>query len=62
MKLFNKYETNIEIQDLGLKNYINLSPLMVVKTTPKKYLIKVFLMFSSSLLQEKETLICEWIS
>jgi small subunit ribosomal protein S7 len=33
MKLFNKYDTNIEVQDLGLRNYINLSPLIVVKTT-----------------------------
>ncbi|MFH1209772.1 MAG: 30S ribosomal protein S7 [archaeon] len=33
MKLFNKYDTNIQVQDPGLRNYINLNPLIVVKTT-----------------------------
>lgn len=33
MKLFNLWETeNIEVQDLGLKNYINIKPLMIPRT------------------------------
>ena len=33
MKLFNKYDARIEVKDPGLKDYINLEPLMVVKTS-----------------------------
>jgi len=32
MKVFNKWDTNIEIIDPGLKRYINLKPIMVPKT------------------------------
>jgi small subunit ribosomal protein S7 len=32
IKLFNRWSTNVEIKDPGLKNYINLKPLIVPKT------------------------------
>lgn len=32
MKLFDKWDTNIEVKDPGLKNYINLRPLLVPRT------------------------------
>jgi small subunit ribosomal protein S7 len=32
IKLFNRWDTNIEVKDLGLKNYINLTPVFVPYT------------------------------
>ena len=32
IKLFNKWDTNIEVKDLGLKPYISLTPLFVPRT------------------------------
>ncbi len=32
MKIFNKWDTNVEVVDPGLKRYINLKPIMVPKT------------------------------
>jgi len=40
MKLFNKYDTNIQVQDPGLKSYINLSPLIVVKTSGRNVKVR----------------------
>src|SRR3989344_8335445 len=40
MKLFNKYDTNIEVKDPGLKSYINLNPLMVIKTSGRNVKVR----------------------
>lgn len=32
MKLFNRWDTNVEVKDLGLKNYINLKNVLVPKS------------------------------
>ena len=32
MKLFNRWETNFEVNDAGLKNYININPLIIPRT------------------------------
>ena len=32
IKLFNRWSTNVEVKDPGLKNYINLKPVIVPKT------------------------------
>ncbi|MBI2663471.1 30S ribosomal protein S7 [Candidatus Woesearchaeota archaeon] len=32
MKLFNRWETNFEVNDTGLKSYININPLMIPRT------------------------------
>lgn len=32
MKLFNKYDLNIEVKDEGLKRYINLNPIIIPRT------------------------------
>ncbi len=32
MKIFNKWDTNIEVLDQGLKSYVNLSPIIIPRT------------------------------
>ena len=34
-KIFDKWNVNIQVQDPGLKRYINLSPILVPKTGGK---------------------------
>jgi len=32
MRLFNKWETNFEVIDPGLKSYININPIIIPRT------------------------------
>lgn len=32
MKIFNKWETNFEVNDQGLKNYLNINPIIIPRT------------------------------
>jgi len=40
MKLFDTWETNIGIEDRGLVNYVNLSPILVPKTGGKNTVVR----------------------
>ncbi|MBS3153391.1 30S ribosomal protein S7 [Candidatus Woesearchaeota archaeon] len=40
MKLFNKWDTNVEIQDRGLVGYINLTPILVPKTGGRNTVVR----------------------
>jgi len=40
MKIFNKWESNVNVADLGLKGYMNVSPILVPKTSGRNVKIR----------------------
>ena len=40
MKIFNQWETDVQVEDPGLRNYINVSPVLVPKTGGKNTLVR----------------------
>ncbi|MCD4666770.1 30S ribosomal protein S7 [archaeon] len=40
MKIFNRWDTNIKVEDPGLQKYINLDPLLVPKTTGRNTTVR----------------------
>ena len=40
MKIFNRWESNVNVADLGLKSYMNVSPILVPKTSGRNVKIR----------------------